>query len=406
VNAAGINLRPPMGEMTASVWDQTMALNLEAPFLLGQRFGPGMARRGFGRLIHVSSQQAHRAFADSGAYGVSKGALESLSRSQAEAWSPFGVTSNTLVPGFVPSPLNARLAPDPKQVDALAARTLIGRNGVPTDFVGPAVSWPATPRTTSPARPSMLTAAFLCIEVLANAVDDPPMKEEAAAMTTPTTGGDPHTTPELDRSALIVIDTQVDFCAGGASPISGTTDVLPAIGRLLTAYRSAKLPIIHVVRLYDGDDVDLARRSAIAAGAPIVRPGSTGSQIAPTLLKDHTDPLDPASLLAGHLQQLAEREWAMWKPRWNAFHRTPLDHHLHREGVTTVVVAGCNYPNCPRATLYGASERDYRVLLIDDAISGVQPHHLEEAALLGVGHATTSNTAAALTVALNARSHG
>ena len=122
VNAAGINLRPPMGEMTASVWDQTMALNLEAPFLLGQRFGPGMARRGFGRLIHVSSQQAHRAFADSGAYGVSKGALESLSRSQAEAWSPFGVTSNTLVPGFVPSPLNARLAADPKQVDALAAR--------------------------------------------------------------------------------------------------------------------------------------------------------------------------------------------------------------------------------------------------------------------------------------------
>jgi len=139
VNAAGINLRPPMREMTTAVWDQTMALNLEAPFLLGQRFGPGMARRGFGRLIHVSSQQAHRAFVDSGAYGVSKGALESLSRSQAEAWSPFGVTSNTLVPGFVPSPLNARLAADPKQVDALAARTLIGRNGVPSDFVGPAV---------------------------------------------------------------------------------------------------------------------------------------------------------------------------------------------------------------------------------------------------------------------------
>ncbi len=141
-------------------------------------------------------------------------------------------------------------------------------------------------------------------------------------MTTPTTGGDPHTAPELDRSALVVIDTQVDFCNGGASPVPGTTDVLPTIGQLLAAYRRAQLPIIHVVRLYDGDDVDLARRSAIAAGAPIVRPGSTGSQITPTLLKDHTDPLHPATLLAGHLQQLAEREWAMWKPRWNAFHRT------------------------------------------------------------------------------------
>ncbi len=225
-------------------------------------------------------------------------------------------------------------------------------------------------------------------------------------MTTSTTRGDPHTSPELDRSALIVIDTQVDFCDGGASPIPGTTDVLGAIAQLLTAYRNAKRPIIHVVRLYDGVDVDLPRRAAIAAGAPIVRPGSAGSQIAPTLLTEHTDPLDPATLLAGHPQQLAEREWAMWKPRWNAFHRTPLDDHLHAQGVTTVVLTGCNYPNCPRATLYGASERDYRVLLIDDAISGIQPHHLDEAALLGVGHAPTSHTATALTEALRARSHG
>lgn len=104
------------------------------------------------------------------------------------------------------------------------------------------------------------------------------------------TGVDPHTSPQLGRSALIVIDTQVDFCDGGASPIAGTTDVLPAIGQLLAAYRNAQLPIIHVVRLYDGDDVDLARRTAIAAGAPIVRPGSAGSQIAPTLLTDHADP--------------------------------------------------------------------------------------------------------------------
>ena len=62
------------------VWDTTMAVNLEAPYLLGQRFGPGMAERGFGRIIHVTSQQAHRAFVQSGAYGVSKGALESLAR--------------------------------------------------------------------------------------------------------------------------------------------------------------------------------------------------------------------------------------------------------------------------------------------------------------------------------------
>lgn len=73
VNAAGINLRPPMDELGADVWDATMAVNLDAPFLLGQRFGPGMAERGFGRLIHIASQQAFRASVTSGAYGFQGG---------------------------------------------------------------------------------------------------------------------------------------------------------------------------------------------------------------------------------------------------------------------------------------------------------------------------------------------
>ncbi|NGN67596.1 SDR family oxidoreductase [Streptomyces sp. A7024] len=139
VNSAGVNLRPPMGELGDDVWDTTMAVNLDAPFLLGQRFGPGMAERGYGRIIHITSQQAHRAFVQSGAYGVSKGALESLARSQAEAWSPHGVTANTLVPGFVMTPLNQRLSSDPEKVAALAARTLVGRNGLADDFAGAAV---------------------------------------------------------------------------------------------------------------------------------------------------------------------------------------------------------------------------------------------------------------------------
>ncbi|MFF1261197.1 MULTISPECIES: SDR family NAD(P)-dependent oxidoreductase [unclassified Streptomyces] len=139
VNSAGINLRPPMSELGDEVWDTTMAVNLEAPHLLGRRFGPGMAERGFGRIIHITSQQAHRAFVQSGAYGVSKGALEALARSQAEAWSPHGVTCNTLVPGFVMTPLNARLSSDPEKVAALAARTMVGRNGLAEDFAGAAV---------------------------------------------------------------------------------------------------------------------------------------------------------------------------------------------------------------------------------------------------------------------------
>lgn len=139
VNSAGINIRPPFGQITQEDWDATMTVNALAPFLLGQRYAAGMAERGHGRLIHISSQQAHRAFVGSGIYGVSKGAVESLMRSEAEAWGDRGVTSNTLVPGFVLTPLNARLQEDPEQISALAARTMIGRNGLPSDFASAAV---------------------------------------------------------------------------------------------------------------------------------------------------------------------------------------------------------------------------------------------------------------------------
>jgi NAD(P)-dependent dehydrogenase (short-subunit alcohol dehydrogenase family) len=139
VNCAGVNLRPPLGSLSVEDWDLTMAVNLTAPFLLGQRFGPLMAARGWGRIINVTSQQAQRAFANSGGYGASKGALASLTRSQSEAWASSGVCCNSVCPGFVMTRLNAHISADPAMVAALAGRTMVGRNGVAADFAGVAV---------------------------------------------------------------------------------------------------------------------------------------------------------------------------------------------------------------------------------------------------------------------------
>jgi gluconate 5-dehydrogenase len=139
VNAAAVNLRPPMGELTMAQWDRTIAVNLTAAFLLGQRFGPPMAGRGWGRIINIASQQSFRAFSNSGAYGASKGGLVSLTRSQSEAWAARGVRVNAIAPGFVITPLNQEVASDPVKVAALAARTMVGRNGEVSDFEGIAV---------------------------------------------------------------------------------------------------------------------------------------------------------------------------------------------------------------------------------------------------------------------------
>ena len=134
VNSAGINRRPPMDELTEDDWDATLAANLTAPFLLGQAFGPRMAARGWGRIINVVSQQAFRAYGNSGAYGVSKGGLVALTRSQAEAWSRHGVCCNAIAPGVVHTPLTEAVFADEAKVAAHAGRAMIGRNGVPEDF--------------------------------------------------------------------------------------------------------------------------------------------------------------------------------------------------------------------------------------------------------------------------------
>ena len=139
VNAAAVNRRPPLDQLTDEDWDVTLAANLTAPFLLGQRFGPAMAERGWGRIINVVSQQAFRAYGNSGAYGVSKAGLVALTRSQAEAWSRRGVCCNAVAPGVVHTPLTEETFADPTKVATHAARAMIGRNGLPTDFAGCAV---------------------------------------------------------------------------------------------------------------------------------------------------------------------------------------------------------------------------------------------------------------------------
>src|ERR1700735_3230782 len=94
--------------------------------------------------------------------------------------------------------------------------------------------------------------------------------------------GDRYTTPVPGESALLTIDVQGDFTDQGApAEIAGTRECLPAMRRVLDAYRQRGLPIVHVVSLYlrDGSNVDLCRRDAIRAGPGIVAPGSDGAEI-------------------------------------------------------------------------------------------------------------------------------
>jgi gluconate 5-dehydrogenase len=139
VNAAGVNVRRPMLEITEADWDATLRLNLEAPFFLAQKLAPAMLAKRWGRILNIASLQSVRAFGNSGPYGASKGGLMQLTRAQAEAWSKGGVNANAIAPGFFATPLTAPVANDPARWQAMADRTFIGRNGELADLAGTAV---------------------------------------------------------------------------------------------------------------------------------------------------------------------------------------------------------------------------------------------------------------------------
>ncbi len=206
---------------------------------------------------------------------------------------------------------------------------------------------------------------------------------------------DSYTRPDPHRAALLTIDTQNDFTLSGApAEIPGTAAAVPAMRRLAEAFRSHDQPVIHVVRLYraDGSNVDRCRRHEIETGAEIVRPGSPGAELVDELKPSSDMTLDAERLLDGEFQSIGHQEWLMYKPRWGAFYSTDLDGFLDDRSVNTVVVCGCNFPNCPRTTIYEASEHDYRIVFVPEATSQTYERGNEELADIGVALKTVDET--------------
>ncbi|WP_296420415.1 SDR family NAD(P)-dependent oxidoreductase [Pseudooctadecabacter sp.] len=137
VHAAGVNTRQAADDVTIEGWDQTLALNLSAPFFLSQAMVPNMKAKGWGRIVNFASLQTTRAFPGGIAYGASKGGIAQLTRAMAEAWSPHGITANAIGPGFFPTELTAAVFDDADRAARNAAQTCIGRNGTLDDIDGP-----------------------------------------------------------------------------------------------------------------------------------------------------------------------------------------------------------------------------------------------------------------------------
>jgi 3-hydroxybutyrate dehydrogenase len=105
VNNAGLQHVAPVEDFDPDRFALIHRVMLHAPFLLTRALLPGMYAGGWGRIVHVSSAHGHRASAYKAAYVSAKHGLEGLSKVIALEGAARGVTSNTVCPGYVRTPL-------------------------------------------------------------------------------------------------------------------------------------------------------------------------------------------------------------------------------------------------------------------------------------------------------------
>lgn len=194
------------------------------------------------------------------------------------------------------------------------------------------------------------------------------------------------TSPRFRSSALVTVDFQRDVLPGGTFARPDNGPVLANLSALAGTFRAGRRPIIHVVRIYlaDGSNADLCRREKLSRGLSLFRPGTEGVQVAAGLLPEENLHLDEDLLLAGGIQHAGPMEKILYKPRFGSFYRTPLEGLLRSLDVDTLVVGGSNFPNCPRATLFEASERDFRLVALSDGLSLFDERDRREMESIGV----------------------
>jgi 3-oxoacyl-[acyl-carrier protein] reductase len=128
VSNAGLGRRQALAEVSVSDFDDMMAVNLRAPFLLAQRLAPGMQDRGFGRLLFISSVAAFTGGMVGPHYAASKAGLHGMAHYLAARLASYGVTVNTLAPALISG--TTMLPGDPEE---LRARIPAGRLGQPEE---------------------------------------------------------------------------------------------------------------------------------------------------------------------------------------------------------------------------------------------------------------------------------
>ena len=139
INNAGLANRAEALDHTDDLWDQTIEIDLTAPFILSREIGKGMAQRGYGKIIFIASMWTFLGGKNVISYTAAKTALAGLTRGLSNELLPMGITVNAIAPGFIETDITQAVRNDAERTTWITGRIPKGRWGQPSDLAGAAL---------------------------------------------------------------------------------------------------------------------------------------------------------------------------------------------------------------------------------------------------------------------------
>lgn len=139
VNNAGIHKRNLLMDMPVENWRRVIDVNLNGAFIVGRAAAQGMMKRGYGKIINITSINAQMVRPEIGNYCAAKGGIVTLTKSMATEWGAYGINVNAIGPGYFLTDLTRPLSADAAFDAWVKSEVPLQRWGQPEDLVGVAV---------------------------------------------------------------------------------------------------------------------------------------------------------------------------------------------------------------------------------------------------------------------------